>query len=118
MKYECVECGTRWPITMRKEWGTNAETSGYGREVRCVALVPAPGAPPAFNRQGEREEPLQCCGGPLVPVADDPALDFPFEDSQGRFLEPQTAAEARAMVEDESITVNKKRRLKDLTPIR
>ena len=40
MKYVCAHCNTEYHIDHVKAWGTTAESSGYGPQAVCTALVP------------------------------------------------------------------------------
>lgn len=55
---ECVKCRATWPDELEARWGETAETSGYGPEPRCVAIVP--------SRTGDN----QVCRGSLRAMPD------------------------------------------------
>ena len=76
---QCVQCRTLWHTDVDgPAWGRSAETVGYGPSSRCVALVPALGAPLPRNEQGEviRQVPMQVCGGQLQYVEETSLVGF------------------------------------------
>lgn len=55
---ECSKCKAEWPDELQESWGATQETTGYGPQLVCVAIVPA--------RNGDD----QVCRGLLRAAAD------------------------------------------------
>jgi len=61
---ECANCGTQYPGDLAKQWGRTKETTGYGAQMCCVALVPNGLKAP------DGSEAQEVCRGTLGALAD------------------------------------------------
>lgn len=82
---KCIRCGAAWPDTLHNEWGSHHESSGYGPDPRCVAIIPS-------KQTGDG----QVCGGMLRAEPDpaDPAELYELSAIDAPQRERERAAQA------------------------